>query len=75
ITSGQTHSQVTNLKTVLGIIKSKAREMDMVPIEDVVEESKTQGLESEKVREILGKLEKAGDVYKPRHGFVKPTQK
>jgi replicative DNA helicase Mcm len=75
ITSGQTHSAMTNLKTVLGIIRSKAQEMDMVPIEDVVNEAKTEGIESDKVREIITKLDRAGDIYKPRHGFVKPSKK
>ncbi|MBN2127587.1 MAG: ATP-binding protein [Candidatus Diapherotrites archaeon] len=75
ITSGRTHTQLNNIKTILAIIKSKAIELDMVPIEEVIEEAKTQGIESEAVRETIIKLEKAGDIYKPRHGFVKPTQK
>ncbi len=75
ITSGRTHTQLNNLKTILSIIKSKAQEIDLVPIEDVIEEAKTQGIDSETVRETIQKLVKAGDVYKPRHKFVKPTTK
>ncbi len=77
ITSGQTHTQITNLKKILRIIKDKSSEIDdgMVPIEDVIGESKTEGIDSDKVREILTKLEKAGDIYRPRHGVVKPTSK
>ncbi|MFH1586295.1 MAG: LAGLIDADG family homing endonuclease [Candidatus Diapherotrites archaeon] len=77
ITSGQTHTQITNLKKILRMIRSKSTEIDdgMVPIEDIVEESKTEGIDSEKVREILSKLEKSGDIYRPRHGVVKPTAK
>tara|TARA_Y100000310_G_scaffold345299_1_gene463521 strand:- start:13402 stop:15492 length:2091 start_codon:yes stop_codon:yes gene_type:complete len=73
ITSGQTHTQLGNLKKVLGIIKEKAQELDIVPIEEVITEAKTLGMESDKVKEIISKLEKSGDVYKPKHGFVKPT--
>ena len=29
----------------------------------------------QRTNEIVSKLEKAGDIYRPRHGFVKPTQK
>ncbi|MCR4336014.1 MAG: minichromosome maintenance protein MCM [archaeon] len=73
ITSGQTHTQLANLKKVLGIIKEKAQELDIVPLEEVIAEAKTLGMEADKVKEIIAKLEKAGDVYKPKHGFVKPT--
>ena len=75
ITSGRTHTQLNNIKTILSIIKSKAEEMDLVPIEEIIEEAKTQGIDSETVRETIQKLGKTGDIYKPRHGFVKPTKK
>ncbi|MFH1255736.1 MAG: minichromosome maintenance protein MCM [Candidatus Diapherotrites archaeon] len=75
ITSGQTHTQLNAIRNIYAIIKGKAVEMDMVPEEDVLAEAKTQGIEEEKAREALQKLEKVGDIYKPRHGFVKPTQK
>ncbi|MCR4369377.1 MAG: minichromosome maintenance protein MCM [archaeon] len=73
ITSGQTHTQLANLKKVLAIIKEKGHELDMVPMEEVMTEAKTLGIDSEKVRDIIGKLQKSGDVYYPKHGFVKPT--
>ncbi|MFH1391617.1 MAG: LAGLIDADG family homing endonuclease [Candidatus Diapherotrites archaeon] len=73
ITSGQTHTQLANLKKVLGIIKEKAQELDIVPLEEVITEAKTLGMDADKVKEIISKLEKSGDVYKPKHGFVKPT--
>ncbi|MBI4210709.1 MAG: helix-turn-helix domain-containing protein [Candidatus Diapherotrites archaeon] len=74
ITSGQTHTTLSNLKKILGIIKEKAQELDMVPIEEVITESKALGIESDKVRDLLDKLSKSGDIYTPRHGFVKPTK-
>ncbi|MCH7902560.1 minichromosome maintenance protein MCM, partial [archaeon] len=73
ITSGQTHTQLTNLKKVLSIIKEKAQEMDMVPVEEIISEAKTEGLDAEKVMELISKLQKSGDLYHPKHGFVKPT--
>ena len=75
ITTGQSHVVVENLRKVLNIIKGKASELDMVPLEEVREEAKTLGIDEEKTNEIVSKLEKAGDIYRPRHGFVKPTQK
>jgi len=73
ITSGQTHTQLTNLKKVLSIIKEKAQEMDMVPVEEIIGEAKTEGLDAEKVHDLISKLQKSGDIYHPKHGFVKPT--
>lgn len=75
ITSGQTHTMLTNLKKILGIVREKAQELDMVPIEEIISEGKAQGIEADKVRDLLNKLQEKGDVYTPRHGFYKPTAK
>ena len=64
---------VSNLKKILSIIKEKAQEMDKVPMEEVIAEGKTMGIDAEKIRDIIVKLQKQGDVYHPGHGFVKPT--
>ena len=71
ITSGQTHTTLTNLKKILGIIKEKSQEVDMVPIEEIINQGKEAGMESDKVRDLLAKLQKSGDIYYPKHGFVK----
>ncbi len=73
ITSGQTHTMLSNMKKLLAFIKEKAQELDMVPLEEVMNEGKTIGMDAEKVRDILDKLDKSGDIYRPRHGFLKPT--
>ncbi len=74
IASGQSMSQQTNLRKVLSIIRAKASEMDMVPIGDVFEEAKAQGIDEDKTRELIDKLAHQGDIYRPRHQFLKPTQ-
>ncbi|HIH10152.1 MAG TPA: helix-turn-helix domain-containing protein [Candidatus Diapherotrites archaeon] len=73
ITSGQTHTMLSNLKKILGIIREKAQEFDIVPMEEVISEAKTMGIDAEKVRELIAKLQKSGDIYYPKHGFVKPA--
>ncbi len=75
IATGKTHTQLTNMKNVLRIIKNKAVEMDMVPVQDVIEEAKQEGIEDDKVKEIIEELTRKGEIYAPRHHFVKPTQK
>ncbi len=73
ITTGQTHSQVELMRKALGLIKEKDQEMDLVPTKDVIEELSGMGVEKGKADEIIRKLEKKGEIYRPRHGFVKPT--
>ncbi|MEW6294911.1 MAG: LAGLIDADG family homing endonuclease [Candidatus Diapherotrites archaeon] len=75
ITSGQPHSKIQNLRVVLNIIREKAREMDMVPVIDIVEESATQGIEKDKVNDIINELKRRGEVYEKRHGFIDVTEK
>jgi len=75
ITTGQTHSKIENIKTIIGIIKEKAKEMDLVPADEVLNEAEAAGIDKEKARALLSELDRRGEIYRPRHGFVKPTQK
>lgn len=71
VTSGQTQSSRDHMRTITDIIKSKSKEMDKVPIQDVVAEALSRGIDEEKVRDLITKLKKAGDIYEPSHGFLK----
>ncbi len=77
IASGQTHTQMTNLKKVLDIVKGIMREgeLDAAPIEQVIEEVGAAGIEKDKVHDLIEKLVKKGDLYRPRHKFLKPVQR
>lgn len=71
ITSGQTQSSRDHMRTITEIIRTKSKEMGNVPIQDVISEALSRGIEEEKVRDLIGKLKKAGDIYEPSHGFLK----
>ncbi|PIN85062.1 MAG: AAA family ATPase [Candidatus Diapherotrites archaeon CG11_big_fil_rev_8_21_14_0_20_37_9] len=73
ITSGQTHTKMNNMKKILEIVREKAQEIDMVPIEEIISEAKTIGIEADKTRDLLAELTKKGDVYTPKHRFYKLT--
>lgn len=75
ITMGTTHTQITNMKAILNMIKEKSVEQDMVPIQEIFDEAKSQGIEDDKARELIRKLEDKGEIYRPRHGFLKPTRR
>jgi len=74
VTSGSTHTKQNAISTTFRIIKDAMSEgIDMVPIEQVVAEAMEKGVSEDKVMSALGDLEKKGDIYKPRHHYVKPT--
>lgn len=75
IIAGQTHTQLENMRKLLAIIKEKSKQQDNVPVDDVIAEASQFGLDREKVEDLLNKLERKGEIYKPRYGFVKPTQR
>jgi len=74
ITTGQTHSQVETMRKVLGRIKEKDQEMDLVPLKEVLDEAESLGISRDKADDIVRKLERKGEIYRPRHGYVKPTE-
>ena len=75
ITSGTTHTQTSNMKKILKIVKDLAETQDMVSIDQLTEQAEHEGIEKDKVREFVSQLKKKGDLYEPRHNFLKPTSK
>jgi len=76
IMTGQTHTQVTNMRQILSIVRDKVKEgQDMVPLQDVLNQAEGLGIETDKAKDMISKLEKNGELYRPRHNFLKPTQK
>ena len=76
VTSGTTHTKQNAISQTLRIIKDAMSEgIDMVPIEQIVAEGMEKGISEDKVMSALADLEKKGDVYKPRHHYIKPTGK
>jgi len=75
IMTGQTHTQVTNMRKILSIVREKAGEQDLVPLQEVLNEAEGAGINKDRARDLIAKLEKNGELYRPRHNFLKPTQK
>ena len=76
VTSGVTHARQNAISIVLKIIKDAMAEgIDMVPLEQIQAEGMEKGLDEGKIISALEELEKKGEVYRPRHHFVKPTKK
>jgi len=77
ITMGATHTQLTNMKVILNLVKqrSKDSENQMAQLQDIIDEAKTQGLDEDKTKDLIKKLEDKGEIYRPKYNFLKPTQK
>jgi len=76
VTSGTSQAKHNAIMTVLKIVKEEmAKGVDMVPIEQVIASGIESGLDETKIMGALDELERKGDLYKPRHHFVKPTNK
>jgi len=76
VTSGITQARQNAINTILRIVKdSMAEGIDMVPIEEVIAKGIEKGLDDNKINSALEELEKKGEIYRPKHHFVKPTKK
>ncbi|NPA38547.1 MAG: minichromosome maintenance protein MCM [Candidatus Nanohaloarchaeota archaeon] len=71
IETGTTTSQRNKMMLLLKLIEDLEKRLPegMVPVEDIIEIAKQHGMDD--VEKLLARLEKMGDIYKPRHGFVK----
>ncbi len=76
VTSGITQSKQNAISVVMRIIKEAMGEgIDMVPLEQVITMGIEKGLDEDKIKSALEDLERKGDIYRPRHHFVKPSTK
>jgi replicative DNA helicase Mcm len=71
VTTGTTSSTRDHMRQIEEIVRSKGKEMDKVPIDDVIGEAISRGIDENKAREIISKLKKSGEIYEPSHGFLK----
>ena len=71
IATGISSSQRNHIITVKEIITELENKIGKtIPIDDVVTEAKSKGVEEDKVEEVLEKLKRSGDIFEPRRGFV-----
>ncbi len=74
VTIGQPKSKVDKIRSVLGLIASMEKQMDLVSIDDLVKESAAYGLDEQYARRLIDDLKRQGDLYEPRPGFVKSAR-
>jgi replicative DNA helicase Mcm len=71
ISSGVTASERSNIVIVREIINNIAAKVGkQVPVEDILIEGTTKGLSDEKIMEAIEKLQRSGDIFEPKKGFI-----
>ncbi|MBI2651924.1 minichromosome maintenance protein MCM [Candidatus Woesearchaeota archaeon] len=61
-------SHILILKDIIGELETKLGKT--IPIDDVINEAKSRGLDEDKVEEAMERLKRSGDIFEPRRGFV-----
>ena len=77
ISSGMPHSQVTQMKKLLNWTKelSSKSENGSANVQELLDLAKNDGIDADRAQDLLKKLKQKGDLYEPRHGLLKPTQR
>ncbi len=71
ITTGITASQRNKILVVKQIIDDLEEKMvKVIPVNDVLAEASAEGLEKDKVEEILQNLKQKGDIFEPKPGTI-----
>jgi len=72
VTSGITASERGKLLTIKSIIKELEDKTDLknVSVEDIIKQAEEKGIQEDKVRELIEKLKRGGDVFEPKRGFI-----
>jgi replicative DNA helicase Mcm len=71
ISTGRSQSERERVIRVMDIIKELSAQYDAVEIEMVIQEAKGVNIEESKTRRIIDELIRNGEIYFPKHGFVK----
>lgn len=77
ITTGQSHSTTSKMMRIADIIGNIVKDQKGAPakLEKIVEESEKEGIDKTKVKELIDKLQKTGDIYEPKSYHYIPTKK
>jgi replicative DNA helicase Mcm len=71
ISTGRSQSEREKIIQVMDIIKELSSQYDAVEVEMIVQEAKGQNIEEGKTRRVIDELMRNGEIYFPKHGFVK----
>ncbi len=71
ITSGVSASERSNISVVKEIITEISSKVGKtIPVEDILIEATAKGMQEDKVLEIIEKLQRSGDIFEPKKGYI-----
>lgn len=68
--SATQRSKIIVVKEIISALEPKYGKG--IPIEDLIEEAKAQGVNREDVEEVIEKLKRQGDIFEPKPGIIQP---
>jgi replicative DNA helicase Mcm len=71
ISTGKSQSERERIIQIMDIIKELSSQFEAVEMEMVVQEAKGVNIEEGKTRRIIDELMRNGEIYFPKHGFVR----
>jgi len=66
--SASQRSHIIVIKDIITDLENKVGKA--IPIDDVIAEAKSKGVDEGKVEEVLEKLKRVGEIFEPRRGFL-----
>jgi len=76
VMSGTTTSQRSKIYEVMDLLKQLEKSFGKdIPIEEIMNEAKNKKIDELKVEEIIEKMVRNGELFKPRHGIIRRINK
>jgi replicative DNA helicase Mcm len=66
--SSSTRNRVVEIKRIIDKLSNSVG--NLIPINDLIEEAESKGINEEKAEDALERLKKTGDVIEPKRGFI-----
>ncbi|MEM0438064.1 MAG: minichromosome maintenance protein MCM [Candidatus Micrarchaeia archaeon] len=75
IATGQPKAKTEKFVLIMNIIKNLSAKYDMIDINEIKSAAREFNLDENETMRIIEALRDRGEIYIPKHGFVKPTDK
>lgn len=75
ITTGQPKARREKFMTIMSIIKELSEKVDLIGIDDIKSKAREYEIEDSEIQSIVEKLREKGEIYSPKNGFYKITDR
>ena len=71
---GQSKSRLDRVRSVLAVIATMEKQVDLVAIDELVKQCSDYGIDEQAARKLVDELKRQGDLYEPKPGFIKTAR-